>query len=115
MEAPTRPTVACRLAGESGGPDHEEDSCNLCRGFGIHHLHGGLDGRCRHRLIRRWARKTPFGPSTQEPVARRLAQRGLTMNTERIERNREARHALALSIAGVMAVMVFWNLTTLVF
>jgi hypothetical protein len=37
------------------------------------------------------------------------------MNTERIERNREARHALALSIAGVMAVMVFWNLTTLVF
>jgi hypothetical protein len=28
----------------------------------------------------------------------------------RLERNREARHALALSVAGAMAVMVFWNL-----
>jgi hypothetical protein len=30
----------------------------------------------------------------------------LTVNAERFERNREARHALALSVAGVMAVMV---------
>jgi hypothetical protein len=37
------------------------------------------------------------------------------MNAERIERNREARRALALSVAGVMAVMVLWNLTTLLF
>jgi hypothetical protein len=37
------------------------------------------------------------------------------MNAERFERNREARHALALSMAGVLAVMVFWNLTTLFF
>jgi hypothetical protein len=28
------------------------------------------------------------------------------MNAERFERNREARHALALSVAGVMSVMV---------
>jgi hypothetical protein len=28
------------------------------------------------------------------------------MNAERFERNREARHALALSVAGVMTVMV---------
>ena len=33
-----------------------------------------------------------------------------TMNAERFERNREARHALALSVAGVMTVMVVWNL-----
>ena len=33
-----------------------------------------------------------------------------TVNAERFERNREARHALALSVAGVMAVMVVWNL-----
>jgi hypothetical protein len=32
------------------------------------------------------------------------------MNAERFERNREARHALALSGAGVIAVMVVWNL-----
>jgi hypothetical protein len=32
------------------------------------------------------------------------------MNAERFERSREARHALALSVAGVMAVMVVWNL-----
>ena len=29
---------------------------------------------------------------------------------ERLERSREARHAFALSVAGVMAVMVVWNL-----
>jgi hypothetical protein len=32
------------------------------------------------------------------------------MNADRFERNREARHALALSVAGVMTVMVVWNL-----
>jgi hypothetical protein len=32
------------------------------------------------------------------------------MNAERFELNREARHALALSVAGVMTVMVVWNL-----
>jgi hypothetical protein len=37
------------------------------------------------------------------------------MNAERFERNREARHALALSVAGVMATMVVWNLTVLLF
>ena len=29
---------------------------------------------------------------------------------ERLERSREARHAFALSVAGVMVVMVAWNL-----
>ena len=29
---------------------------------------------------------------------------------ERLERGREARHAFALSVAGVMVVMVVWNL-----
>jgi hypothetical protein len=29
---------------------------------------------------------------------------------ERLERGREARHAFALSVAGVMAVVVVWNL-----
>jgi hypothetical protein len=32
---------------------------------------------------------------------------------ERLERNREARHALALSAAGVMLVTVVWNLMLL--
>jgi len=52
-------------------------------------------------------------PSAHEPVAWRLAQRQMTMNAERVERNREARQALALSIAGAIVVMVLWNLTTL--
>jgi hypothetical protein len=32
------------------------------------------------------------------------------MKAERFEHNREATHAFALSIAGVMVVMVVWNL-----
>ncbi len=32
------------------------------------------------------------------------------MKAERFELNREARQALALSVAGVIAVMVVWNL-----
>ena len=31
----------------------------------------------------------------------------------RLERNREARHALALSVAGVTAIMAVWNVTML--
>jgi hypothetical protein len=37
------------------------------------------------------------------------------MNAEKFERNREARHALALSMAGAIVVIIFWNLTTLFF
>ena len=54
-------------------------------------------------------------PAAREPVAWRLAQRQMTMNAERFERNREARQALALSVAGAIVVMIFWNLTTLFF
>jgi hypothetical protein len=32
------------------------------------------------------------------------------MMAERFEHNREARHALMLSVAGAIAVMVVWNL-----
>jgi hypothetical protein len=39
----------------------------------------------------------------------------MTMNAERFERNREARQALALSVAGAIVVIIFWNLTTLFF
>jgi hypothetical protein len=35
------------------------------------------------------------------------------MNAERFERNREASHALTLSVAGVTAIMVVWNVTML--
>ncbi len=34
----------------------------------------------------------------------------LNYQDERVERSREARHAFALSVAGVIAVMVVWNL-----
>ncbi len=34
----------------------------------------------------------------------------LNEQDERLERSREARHAFALSVAGVMVVMVVWNL-----
>ena len=54
------------------------------------------------------------GVMTSSPP-RGLATRGpdrwkIDQNAERFERNREARHALALSVAGVMTVMVVWNL-----
>jgi hypothetical protein len=55
------------------------------------------------------------GPSAHHAMAWRLAQRQITMNAERFERNREARQALALSVAGAIAVIIFWNLTTLFF
>ena len=35
------------------------------------------------------------------------------MNTARFEVNREAREALTLSVAGVMAIMLVWNLVML--
>jgi hypothetical protein len=44
-------------------------------------------------------------PRKSSPLHRRS-----TMKAERFERNREARQALALSVAGVIAVMVVWNL-----
>jgi hypothetical protein len=37
----------------------------------------------------------------------------LSGQDERLERHREARHAFALSVVGVMAVMVVWNLMLL--
>ena len=55
------------------------------------------------------------GPSAHQAVAWRSARRQMTMNAERFERNREARHALALSMAGAIVVIIFWNLTTLLF
>jgi hypothetical protein len=55
------------------------------------------------------------GPSAHQAVAWRLAQRQMTMNAEQFDRNREARHALALSMAGAIVVIIFWNLTTLLF
>jgi hypothetical protein len=99
MEGPTSDTLALSmlLASLSAkrGTDHEDHSRYLRPRFRIHHWHGGRDRRCHCRLI---------------------AMRGSpTMNAERIERNREARHALALSIVGVFAVMVLLNLTTLFF
>ena len=36
------------------------------------------------------------------------------MKTARTEGNRDARQALTLSVAGVMAIMLFWNLAMLV-
>jgi hypothetical protein len=39
-----------------------------------------------------------------------LNDQGKAMKAERSERNREARHAVALSAAGVMVVTVVWNL-----
>jgi len=36
------------------------------------------------------------------------------MKTARTEGNREARQALTLSVAGVMTIMLFWNLAMLV-
>jgi len=36
------------------------------------------------------------------------------MKTMRFEGNREARQALTLSVAGVMAIMVVWNLFMLI-
>ena len=37
----------------------------------------------------------------------------LAVKAERFEGNREARQALALSVAGVMTVMLIWNLIML--
>jgi hypothetical protein len=37
----------------------------------------------------------------------------LAAKAERFEGNREARQALALSVAGVMAIMLMWNLIML--
>ena len=39
----------------------------------------------------------------------------LAVKAERFEGNREARQALALSIAGVMTIMLIWNLIMLFF
>jgi len=120
MEGPARATLPCRCyrhVGENGGRDHEEDSCNVCRGHGIHHLHGGCDRRYGHRLMPalRFEMSSLPGPSAHQAMAWRLAQRQMTMNAERFERNREARQALALSVAGAIVVIIFWNLTTLFF
>jgi len=120
MEEPARATLPCRCyrhVGENGGRDHEEDSCNVCRGHGIHHLHGGCDRRYGHRLMPtlRFEMASLPGPSAHHAMAWRLAQRQMTMNAERFERNREARQALALSVAGAIVVIIFWNLTTLFF
>ena len=120
MEGPARATLPCpcyRHVGENGGRDHEEDSCNVCRSHGIHHLHGGCDRRYGHRLMPalRFEMSSLPGPSAHQAMAWRLAQRQMTMNAERFERNREARQALALSVAGAIVVIIFWNLTTLFF
>jgi hypothetical protein len=37
----------------------------------------------------------------------------MIVKTERFEDNREARQALALSVAGVMSIMLMWNLIML--
>ena len=37
----------------------------------------------------------------------------VVVKAERFEGNREARQALALSVAGVMTIMLFWNLIML--
>ena len=37
----------------------------------------------------------------------------LAVTAEKFEGNREARQALALSVAGVIVAMLFWNLTML--
>jgi hypothetical protein len=71
------------------GRDHEEDSCNVCGGHGIYHLHGGRDGRYRHALMPalRLAKMASLPcPLAHEPVAWRLAQRQMTMNAERFGR-----------------------------
>jgi hypothetical protein len=38
----------------------------------------------------------------------------LTARAERFDGNREARQALALSVAGVIAIMLIWNLIMLI-
>jgi hypothetical protein len=38
----------------------------------------------------------------------------LAARVERFDGNREARQALALSVAGVMAIMLIWNLIMLI-
>ena len=93
----TRARLTCRCYWQGylpkEGTDHEGDSCNLRPRLRIHHWHGSGDGYYCHRLI----------------------QAALADNERReIVRNREARHALALSVAGASAVIVFW-LATLLF
>jgi len=39
-----------------------------------------------------------------------MRQRDRAVKAEKFEGNREARQALALSVAGVVAIMLIWNL-----
>jgi hypothetical protein len=66
----------------------------------------------------RYLQRVAFGRDLRAhfELPRDLPHRFLTLmmalnnQSERLDRNREARDALALSVAGVMVVMVVWNL-----
>jgi hypothetical protein len=50
----------------------------------------------------------------REVAVKEISPRGrVVVKAERFEGNREARQALALSIAGVMTIMLIWNLIML--
>jgi hypothetical protein len=67
-----------------------------------------LGRRCLRLDIVGLAVLTPVRP--KEPASRRLM-----MRIVRFEDNREARQALALSVAGVMVAMLMWTLVILLF
>ncbi len=61
------------------------------------------------RELRRGLR-AHYEPPTNLPRQILTLLTALNYQDERVERSREARHALALSVAGVLVVMVVWNL-----
>jgi hypothetical protein len=93
--------------------EHDKDIRSYGSCVRLYHWHGGGDGHSAHRLgssglqYRKLLIRREVAMKESSPRGR------VVVKAERFEGNHEARQALALSIGGVMIIMLIWNLIML--
>jgi hypothetical protein len=95
--------------------EHDKDIHSDGACVRLYHWHGGGDGPSAHRL---GDQRLPHRKllSRQEVAVKERSPsfpEELAVRAERLDGNREAMKALALSVAGVMTITVVWNLMML--
>jgi hypothetical protein len=95
--------------------EHDKDIRSYGPCVRLYHWHGGGDGHCAHRL-------GSYGLSHRKLLIQARGRHNkvftilpgkFVVMAEKFDGNREARQALALSVAGVVTIMLVWNLIML--